>query len=121
LPGLTRLAPTELGGAGLVGIIIGFAFRDIAENFFASLLLSVRNLLRGGDLIKVAGQTGIVQNLNTLNTVLLTLDGNHVQIPKCRRLQEHHQELQQHCKPPRQIRGRHHLRFFGHEGATVDR
>ena len=79
--GLTRLAVTVLGGTGLIGIIIGFAFRDIAENFLASLLLSMRNPFRRGDLIEVAGQTGIVQNLNTRSTVLLTLDGNHVQIP----------------------------------------
>ena len=79
--GLTRLALTVLGGTGLIGIIIGFGFRDIAENFLASLLLSVRNPFSGGDLIEVAGHTGIVQNLNTRSTVLLTLDGNHVQIP----------------------------------------
>jgi len=79
--GLTRLAVTVLGGTGLVGIIIGFAFRDIAENFLASLLLSVRNPFRSGDLIAVAGHTGVVQNLNTRSTVLLTLEGNHVQIP----------------------------------------
>ncbi|HEV7275552.1 MAG TPA: mechanosensitive ion channel family protein [Devosiaceae bacterium] len=79
--GLTRLALTVLGGTGLLGIVLGFAFRDIAENFLASLLLSARNPFRGGDLIEVAGHTGIVQNLNTRSTVLLTLDGNHVQIP----------------------------------------
>ena len=79
--GLTQLALTLLGGTGLIGIIIGFAFRDIAENFLASLLLSMRNPFAGGDLIEVAGHTGIVQNLNTRSTVLLTLDGNHVQIP----------------------------------------
>ena len=79
--GLTRLALTVLGGTGLIGIIIGFAFRDIAENFLASLLLSVRNPFRSGDLVKVAGHTGVVQNLNTRSTILLTLDGSHVQIP----------------------------------------
>ena len=79
--GLTRLALTVLGGTGLIGIIIGFAFRDIAENFLASLLLSVRNPFRSGDLVEVAGHTGIVQNLNTRSTILLTLDGSHVQIP----------------------------------------
>ena len=81
IAGLTQLALTILGGTGLIGIIIGFAFRDIAENFLASLLLSVRNPFNGGDLIEVAGYTGVVQNLNTRSTVLLTLDGNHVQIP----------------------------------------
>ncbi|WP_417310195.1 mechanosensitive ion channel domain-containing protein [Devosia sp.] len=81
IAGLTQLALTILGGTGLVGIIIGFAFRDIAENFLASLLLSVRNPFNSGDLIEVAGYTGVVQNLNTRSTVLLTLNGNHVQIP----------------------------------------
>ena len=79
--GLTRLAITVLGGTGLIGIIVGFAFRDIAENFLASILLSVRNPFRSGELIEVGGHTGIVQNLNIRTTVLLTLDGNHVQIP----------------------------------------
>lgn len=81
IAGLTRLALTILGGTGIIGIIIGFAFRDIAENFLASLLLSVRNPFRSGDLVEITGQTGIVQNLNTRSTVLLTLDGNHIQIP----------------------------------------
>lgn len=79
--GLTRLAITVLGGTGIVGIIVGFAFRDIAENFLASILLSIRNPFRTGDLIEVDGNVGIVQNLNIRSTVLLTLDGNYVQIP----------------------------------------
>lgn len=78
---LTRLALTVLGGTGLIGLVLGFAFRDIAENFLASLFLSVRNPFRTGDYISVDGSEGIVQNLNTRSTVLLTLDGNHVQIP----------------------------------------
>ena len=79
--GLTRLALTVLGGTGLIGIIVGFAFRDIAENFLASIILSVRNPFSTGDLIEVDGFTGIVQNLNIRTTVLLTLDGSYVQIP----------------------------------------
>jgi small conductance mechanosensitive channel len=79
--GLTRLAITLLGGTGLVGIVAGLAFRDIAENFLASILLSVRNPFRTGDLIEVNGSKGIVRNLNMRTTSLLTLDGNYVQIP----------------------------------------
>lgn len=79
--GLTRLAITLLGGTGIVGIVIGFAFRDIAENFLASILLSMRNPFRSKDFIEVAGHTGIVQQMNTRSTVLMTLEGNHIQIP----------------------------------------
>lgn len=81
IAGLTRLAVTVLGGTGLVGIIVGLAFRDIAENSLASILLSVRNPFRTGDWIRVADHRGIVQNLNMRTTILLTIDGNHVQIP----------------------------------------
>ena len=53
--GLTRLAVTVLGGTGLAGIVIGFAFRDIAENFLASILLGMRQPFRSDDMIEVAG------------------------------------------------------------------
>jgi small conductance mechanosensitive channel len=79
--GLTRLALTVLGGTGLIGIVLGLAFREIAENSLASILLSIRNPFRAGDVIEVSGHLGVVQNLNMRTTVLLTLDGNHVQIP----------------------------------------
>lgn len=81
IAGLTRLAVTVLGGTGLVGIILGLAFREIAENSLASILLSARNPFRTGDWIKIGDHQGIVQNLNMRTTILLTLDGNHVQIP----------------------------------------
>jgi small-conductance mechanosensitive channel len=65
----------------VLGIVLGFAFRDIAENFLASLLLSIRNPFRTGDLIQIGDHEGIVQNLNTRTTVLLTLEGNQIQVP----------------------------------------
>lgn len=79
--GLTRLAVTVLGGTGLVGIVFGLAFREIASNSLASILLSIRNPFRAGDMIRVGEHQGVVQNLNMRTTVLMTLDGNHVQIP----------------------------------------
>ncbi|MGY6551524.1 MAG: mechanosensitive ion channel domain-containing protein [Erythrobacter sp.] len=81
IAGLTRLAVTVLGGTGLLGIIIGLAFREIAENSLASILLSARNPFRVGDLIQLGEYQGIVQNLNMRTTILMTPDGNHIQIP----------------------------------------
>lgn len=81
IAGLTRLAVTVLGGTGLVGIVLGLAFREIAENSLASILLSVRNPFRTGDWIQIGDYQGIVQNLNMRTTILMTLDGNNVQIP----------------------------------------
>lgn len=79
--GLTRLAATVLGGTGLLGIVIGIAFRDIAENFLASILISVQRPFRAGDLVTIDGRQGFVQAVTTRGTQLMTLDGNHVQIP----------------------------------------
>ena len=79
--GLTQLAFSLLGGAGVIGIVAGFAFRDIAENFLASLLLSIRRPFRSGDFIEVDGMQGSVQSMNTRSTVLLSPEGNHIQIP----------------------------------------
>ncbi len=79
--GLSRLAMTVLGGTGVVGLVVGFAFRDIMENFLAGVLISLRNPFRGGDLIEVAGHLGVVQRVTSRGTVLMDLDGNHVQIP----------------------------------------
>jgi small-conductance mechanosensitive channel len=79
--GLSSLATTIIGGTGLLGLAIGFAFRDIAENFLASILISVQRPFATGDLILVGGQEGFVQRVNTRSTLIMTREGNHVQIP----------------------------------------
>ncbi|CAN5826568.1 mechanosensitive ion channel family protein [soil metagenome] len=79
--GLTQLALTVVGGTGLIGLAVGIAFRDITENFLASIFLSIQRPFELADLIEVAGVTGYVQQLNMRTTVLMNLDGNVVQIP----------------------------------------
>ncbi len=79
--GLTQLALTVVGGTGLVGLAVGIAFRDITENFLASIFLSMQRPFETGDLVEVTGVTGFVQQLNVRTTILMTLDGNLVQIP----------------------------------------
>jgi small conductance mechanosensitive channel len=81
IAGLTQLAFTVVGGTGLIGLALGIAFRDITENFLASLFLSLQQPFREGDLVEVANVTGYVQQLTSRTTVLMTLDGNQVQVP----------------------------------------
>lgn len=81
IAGLTQLALTVVGGTGLIGLVLGIAFRDITENFLASLFLSLQQPFREGDLVEVANVTGYVQRLTSRTTVLMTLDGNQVQVP----------------------------------------
>ena len=79
--GLTQLALTVVGGTGLLGLAVGIAFRDITENFLASIFLSMQRPFEMGDLVEVSGVTGYVQQLNVRTTILMALDGNLVQIP----------------------------------------
>lgn len=79
--GLTQLALTVVGGTGLIGLAVGIAFRDITENFLASIFLSMQRPFEMGDLVEVVGVTGYVQQLNVRTTLVMTLDGNLVQIP----------------------------------------
>ncbi len=79
--GLTQLALTVVGGTGLIGLAVGIAFRDITENFLASIFLSMQRPFETGDLVEISGVTGYVQQLNVRTTILMTLDGNLVQIP----------------------------------------
>ena len=60
---------------------IGIAFREITENFLASIFLSMQRPFAMGDLIEVSGVRGYVQQLNVRTTILITPDGNLVQIP----------------------------------------
>lgn len=81
IAGLTRIALTVIGGTGLLGLILGIAFRDITENFLSSIFLSMQNPFHTGDLVEIDNTMGYVQLLTTRATVMMTLEGNHVQIP----------------------------------------
>lgn len=79
--GWTNIALTIIGGTGLLGLVLGIAFQDITENFLASIFLSVQNPFNVGDLVEISDVLGFVQNMTTRTTIVMTLAGNHVQIP----------------------------------------
>ena len=79
--GLQGLATTIIGGTGVLGIVLGFAFKGIAENFLSGLLLAIRSPFTKGDMIKVDEYQGVVQNLNMRGTTIMDLEGNMVLIP----------------------------------------
>lgn len=81
ISGLGSVAMTLIGGTGVAGLVLGIAFRNITENFLASILLSIQRPFVLGDIIKILDYVGMVEAMTTRGTVLITLDGNHVQIP----------------------------------------
>ena len=81
LIGAETVLGTLLGGAGVIGIAVGFAVKDTIENYIASLMLSIRQPFRARDHIVINGQEGIVVRLTSRATILMTLDGNQLRIP----------------------------------------
>jgi small conductance mechanosensitive channel len=79
--GLTMIAFTIIGGTGILGVVLGIAFRDITENLLASIFLSIHHPFKSGDLVQIEKIQGYVQKLTIRSTILLGLDGNHIQIP----------------------------------------
>ncbi|WP_227672889.1 mechanosensitive ion channel family protein [Psychrobacter lutiphocae] len=81
LMGAEAIIGTLLGGAGVIGIAVGFAVKDTIENYIASLMLSIRQPFRARDFVDINGQEGIVVRLTSRATILMTSDGNHLRIP----------------------------------------
>ena len=81
LLGVTSLVGALLGTAGVAGLALGFAFRDIIENYLAGVLLSIRQPFRVNDVVAIADHEGRVVRLTARELVLLTFDGNHVRLP----------------------------------------
>jgi small-conductance mechanosensitive channel len=82
LLGATSLVGAVLGSAGVVGLALGFAFKDIAENYIAGVLLSLRRPFSPGDHLLIDSKhEGRVVALTARSTLLMTLDGNQLSLP----------------------------------------
>ncbi len=66
---------------GISGVAIGFAFRDILQNFLAGILILLTEPFRIGDQIVVSGYEGTVEEIQTRATNIRTYDGRRVVIP----------------------------------------
>lgn len=78
---LSAIAGSLLAGAGLSAVIVGFAFKDIAENFLAGVIMAFRRPFRKGDVIQSGDVQGTVLQLNIRDTQVKTADGKDVFIP----------------------------------------
>ena len=70
-----------LATLGVGSIAIGFAFKDILQNWLAGLLLLLRQPFRQGDQIVVGKHEGTVERIEARATLIRTYDGKRVIIP----------------------------------------
>jgi len=76
--GLEQYVTKILAGAGIVGIIAGFALKDIASNAFAGLLLFIKKPFSKGDWVQLDGHYGSVSLIGWLTTSLINKTGQEV-------------------------------------------
>jgi small-conductance mechanosensitive channel len=79
--GAGGVAAGLLAGAGLSAFVIGFAFKDIAENFLAGIILSFNRPFDLNDTVTVEGYTGQVISLDFRTSQIKTFDGKDIYIP----------------------------------------
>jgi small conductance mechanosensitive channel len=70
-----------LASAGVVGIAIGFGAQSLIKDYFNGFFLLMENQIRQGDVVEVAGKSGLVEEITLRHIRLRDYDGNVHFIP----------------------------------------
>lgn len=81
IPSLRSLSVALFTGAGIAGIIIGFAAQNTLSNIIAGLSLALFQPFRVGDRLNIMNEYGKVTDLNLRHTVIITWDNRRLIIP----------------------------------------
>ena len=79
--GYSTLAASLVAGGGLTAVMLGFAFKDIGENFLAGFFLAFSRPFTTVDVIETGGITGKVRSIQLRHTHIRTSDGCDVFVP----------------------------------------
>ena len=79
--GLGAIATGILTAAGASAVVLGFAFKDIGENFIAGIILAFNRPFNVNDTVEIGENFGKVKALEFRYTKLKTFDGKDVYIP----------------------------------------
>lgn len=79
--GLDKPLEKLLAGAGIVGIVAGFALKDIASNMFSGLLVDLQRPYKVGDWVEIDDKYGVIIDINWLTTKIKTVPGQEVFVP----------------------------------------
>ena len=79
--GLRGVLSGIIAGASITAIVLGFAFKDIAENFLSGILLAFSSPFKTGDIIEVNGLRGRVRNMEMRTSQIRSSDGRDVYLP----------------------------------------
>lgn len=72
---------TVLGGAAIVGIAVAFGAQNLMRDYFTGFVILLEKQFELGDLVTIAGFTGVVESVNMRATMLRDLEGRVHFIP----------------------------------------
>ncbi|MEM1087064.1 MAG: mechanosensitive ion channel family protein [Pseudomonadota bacterium] len=76
------ITPAEIiAGLGLTSVAIGFAFKDVFENFLAGVIILAREKMRIGDVIECEGVFGRIESIEIRETHIRDTDGELIIVP----------------------------------------
>ncbi|MDQ6788224.1 MAG: mechanosensitive ion channel family protein [Acidobacteriota bacterium] len=70
-----------VAGLGITSVAVGFAFKDVLQNFFAGILILWRKPFVVGDQIKFKEFEGAIEEINVRSTRIKTYDGERAVVP----------------------------------------
>jgi moderate conductance mechanosensitive channel len=70
-----------LAGTTVVGVALGFGAQSLVKDMISGLFIIMENQYRKGDVIKIAGETGVVEEINLRRTILRDGDGGYHVVP----------------------------------------
>ena len=67
--------------SGLVAVALGFALKDVAENYVAGLIIKTEESIKHGDVLDVDGMMVRVKSIGIRDTIVRTKDDSDILIP----------------------------------------
>jgi small conductance mechanosensitive channel len=64
-----------VAGLGIVGIAVGFGAQSLVKDYFNGVLILVENQFAKGDVVRIAGVSGVVEDFTLRRTTLRDADG----------------------------------------------
>lgn len=78
---LDKTVTSLLAGAGIIGLVLAFAFQDAASNLVSGISIAIQKPFRVGDFIETNDHMGTVEDISLRTTALRRPQGQLVLIP----------------------------------------
>jgi small conductance mechanosensitive channel len=81
IPSLRSFSVSILAGAGVLGIIIGFASQAALSNVISGIFIAMFKPFRVGDRIKFGEKMGVVEDINLRHTIIRNFENKRFVVP----------------------------------------